>query len=471
MIDNNFGSICSNKWDIDNGSTNHDVLVEIVSHLPGDMAQYSFSGDISKEKLSLSLKNPLRDTILNPVMDINGTSQILNGDPHPLNPMIYKKYKSMEKNYSVGKKTLKNEIKQKYFMEEDYNPKKKTINDTSNEIEENKNIDILEHLHLCLEHPIFFQSSANNIWPATYDVFEMDNLKDVIKVNNNRFITKKKRNLIIVDWDDTIFPTSWILKKNINVITKNYLNDKNIMKIINRLDTILCKLLEKMISVGKVIIITNATLSWIKHCCTILLKSNEIIIKNVEIISANDNYSKKYPLKISMWKKKEFNNQVFKYLKNNGYLLSYNMVTLEENKAITNPQKLFSGCFKGNIPASKDVSLKKCVVGYNRASPIVSHNGVLSENFVSGKARNKQKNEFGLYKHSIISIGDSNYEYNALINLYENINEIVNLKTIKFKQNVSIENFMEQLKILRENIGIICETDNHVDLLFENKTI
>lgn len=310
-------------------------------------------------------------------MYLNKTNQI---------PDEYIQYNNnlIEKNFNIGKKTLKDEIKHITYSIYN-NSNTTTISDTINNICDKQNV---------------FKSNNNNLQDVKYQ--------------------KTKKNLIIIDWDDTIFPTSWILKNNINIITKNYLNDNNIMKILCKIDIVLCKLLELMITIGKVIIITNATTSWIKQSCSLLVKSNEIIKKNIEIVSANDNYSKKYPSKISLWKKKEFYYQVLKYLNNNDNL------------------------FMSNINKNTFGNLSK-----------INNELYINKNHIE--------------KHSIISIGDSNYEYNALINLYDNINNIVNLKTVKFKQDISIENFIEQIVILRENIEFICEINNHSDLIFLNK--
>ena len=302
------------------------------------------------------------------------------------NPDEYIQYNDnlIEKNFNIGKKTLKDEIKHITYSIYN-NSNTTTISDTINNKCDKQNV---------------FKSNNNNFQDVKYQ--------------------KTKKNLIIIDWDDTIFPTSWILKNKINIITKNYLNDNNIMKILCKIDLVLCKLLELMITLGKVIIITNATTSWIKQSCSILVKSNEIIKKNIEIVSANDNYSKKYPSKISLWKKKEFYYQVLKYLNNNDNL------------------------FMSNINKNTFGNLSK-----------INNELYINKNHIE--------------KHSIISIGDSNYEYNALINLYDNINNIVNLKTVKFKQEISIDNFIEQIIILRENIEFICEINNHADLVFLNK--
>lgn len=341
---------------------------------------------------------------------------------------IWKNNKPIEKNFNLGKKTLKNEVK--HISQSIYqNNSRNIINEInmSTYLFQKNNIKSSKKKHMIdnnIEHLSSFDKMLKNKSMRTYypmSISEYEYISTDITFLKTHQQTKKMKNLIIIDWDDTLFPTSWILKNNINIITKNYLNNENIVKLIEKLDIVLYKLLELMISIGTVIIITNATTSWIKQCCSILSKSNEIIKKNIDIISANDNYSKKYPLNISMWKKKEFDYQVFKYLKNNGYISLNNI----DNNIYTHVKKI---------------------------------NDTITKN-------NK------IIKHSILSIGDSNYEYNALINLYDITNNIVNLKTIRFKQDISIEIFIDQLKLLRENIVIICEINNHADFVFLNKKL
>lgn len=344
---------------------------------------------------------------------------------------IWKNNKPMEKNYNLGKKTLRDEVKHisQPIYQNNSGDIKNEINMSTYLFQEN-NTKLLNKKHT-VNNNIDILSSSEDLFKKNKSsslcsmfISEHDeSISADINVLKTLQQTKKMKNLIIIDWDDTLFPTSWILKNNINIITKNYLNDENTMKLLERLDMVLYKLLELMTSIGKVIIITNATTSWIKQCCSILLKSNDIIKKKIDIVSANDNHSKKYPLKISMWKKKEFDYQVFKYLKNNGYISLDNI----NNNIYAHVRKI------NNAMSCNMNNLNRTI------------------------------------KHSILSIGDSNYEYNALINLYDTTNNIVNLKTIRFKQDISIENFIEQLKLLRENIGIICEINNHADFVFLNK--
>jgi hypothetical protein len=70
--------------------------------------------------------------------------------------------------------------------------------------------------------------------------------------------------------------------------------------------------------------------------------------------------------------------------------------------------------------------------------------------------------------NNIISIGDAVYEYNALINLYNNDkNNYRLLKAIKFKSYPDIYEIDEQIDTLNDNIINICIKPSHLDLYFK----
>jgi len=201
-----------------------------------------------------------------------------------------------------------------------------------------------------------------------------------------------KTTLIILDWDDTLFPTSWINKNGIEFLSEQ---NKKILynKFFYKLDNNLYNLLVKLIKCGKVIIITNALLNWIDMTLTILPKTSELL-KNkniIKIISARGDFSH-YTNDMTEWKKLAF------------------------ERELKNVQKL------------------------------------------------DQIN-------NIISIGDAEYEYNALINLYTNNNKNYKLlKSIKYKRNPNIYEIDEQLYITNNVIIDICKDKKHLDLLFiDNK--
>lgn len=113
-------------------------------------------------------------------------------------------------------------------------------------------------------------------------------------------ITKKKT-LIILDWDDTIFPTSWVINNYLD------LTDPGVRQTFNDsfedIDRIVYKLLCRMSKLGKIIIITNAMPEWVHLSGSMLRKTNDIL-KRIDIISARkDNHDK---VEMKDWKKMSF---------------------------------------------------------------------------------------------------------------------------------------------------------------------
>lgn len=186
--------------------------------------------------------------------------------------------------------------------------------------------------------------------------------------------------LIILDWDDTIFPTSWIKRNGINMKLPF---DNEVIKQFIELDAVICNLLKKLQTKGLVIIVSNAYDSWVKLSASHLMETYEFISKYVPIISARSLYEFKYDY--TKWKSYVFHDVVNKYLNNNIW--------------------------------------------------------------------------------DIISIGDAEHEYNALINLCNN-KKIRYLKHIKFLMEPSIKELIDQLVILKMNIDYIHLFNNHIDLKF-----
>ena len=171
-------------------------------------------------------------------------------------------------------------------------------------------------------------------------------------------------NLIIYDFDDTLFPTyQYISNKNNNLI--NY---------IDLLDDIVYDLLNKSLENSDVIIVTNGSKKWLNMILPLYTKSNILINNKIKIIYA-----------------RETNNNFINY----------------------------------------------------KIKPFI---------------------DFTLKHKNIISIGDSNSEYNALIYL---INHNKNyLKNIKLINSPTIEELIEELVILKDSIFHIIMFNQHIDYLF-----
>lgn len=111
----------------------------------------------------------------------------------------------------------------------------------------------------------------------------------------------KHKSYIIIDWDDSLFPTSWVTNKKLDLKTKQAHHTHSI--IFSELDNVVYNLLKTIGEHGKILIVTNASLTWFNTSLKILPNVSTFIKKNVPVFSARDIYSSKYPNDQLKWKK------------------------------------------------------------------------------------------------------------------------------------------------------------------------
>lgn len=109
-------------------------------------------------------------------------------------------------------------------------------------------------------------------------------------------------NLFLVDWDDTLFPTSHLSKNNIDLLNIESIKKTQIGYSLIKLDTLLYKLLTNMLQHGKIIIVTNALMKWINLSSKLLVKTTELLNSKIEIISARERYQAQFPHDPYLWK-------------------------------------------------------------------------------------------------------------------------------------------------------------------------
>ena len=194
----------------------------------------------------------------------------------------------------------------------------------------------------------------------------------------------KMSNYAFIDWDDTLFPTSWTVNNTIDI------KNKNSLFLFKSLDDTLSQFLLKLQKFCIIVIITNALTSWVNLTLTVLPSTN-LIMKNIKIVSARELYQNKYER--MDWKK-----HTFKYI-------LHNMLV------------------KAAIPKSQFIN--------------------------------------------IISIGDAEYEYNALIDLNNWApDRRKTLKAIKLITSPSLDILLDELRILYKAAPFISNSRKYMDLKF-----
>lgn len=119
-----------------------------------------------------------------------------------------------------------------------------------------------------------------------------------------------KHTLIIIDWDDTLYPTSWSMKNNIDLTNPNmrYKYQEKFKKLDNELN----ECLTKMKKHGEVIIISNATPAWI-HLSVSVLPKTQKCLSTIDVISARARYQN---TDMTEWKKLTFIDELASRKKN-----------------------------------------------------------------------------------------------------------------------------------------------------------
>lgn len=212
-------------------------------------------------------------------------------------------------------------------------------------------------------------------------------------------------NILIIDWDDTLFPTTWVNLNSINLIDEKLKNEYRLYFL--ELDKIVSKFLESFNNACDIYIVTNANIKWIKSCLSILDLTRRVIIhNNIRIVSARDSYS-------------------------------------------------------GTHSSATDWK-------------ILTFQDILEEILINIIEKIKPNTYL-----NIISIGDANYEYIALLNLDKYLksnnlikNKIENnsfnylLKSIKFIEKPEFNLIVDQLQTIQSNQEFIINKLEYIDLKF-----
>ena len=125
--------------------------------------------------------------------------------------------------------------------------------------------------------------------------------KNFININKEEI---KNNTLFIFDWDDTLFFTTHLNPSKNNVFFFENENEKKMIKVI---ESYIEDILNKALSKGTVLIITNSSEGWVEVCVKFYYPDLIPILKNIYIISARELYQEQYPTEPGTWKIKAFN--------------------------------------------------------------------------------------------------------------------------------------------------------------------
>uniref|UniRef100_A0A7S1FMK9 Uncharacterized protein n=1 Tax=Corethron hystrix TaxID=216773 RepID=A0A7S1FMK9_9STRA len=229
-----------------------------------------------------------------------------------------------------------------------------------------------------------------------------------ISTVNDQETDKPVKRVIVFDWDDTIFPTSFVIKSKI-ADTEDlppHLQSQSVLKE-------LCEYAEKALieaaKHGEVIIITSAGEGWVEYSAAKFLPKLIPVLDGIKVVSARSRYDNFYSLPLC-WKARTFADEVNEIFNNNSKGSSFD----DDSTSSTSSCSTLST--------------------------------VLSER----------------HQREIISFGDSMDERTAVKVVASQLN--TSSKSIKFIQQPSPIQIIGQLSIITSQLAHICDDEEDIDV-------
>mmetsp|Transcript_78447 Transcript_78447/g.230030 ORF Transcript_78447/g.230030 Transcript_78447/m.230030 type:complete len:263 (-) Transcript_78447:128-916(-) len=113
------------------------------------------------------------------------------------------------------------------------------------------------------------------------------------------FCPERKRTYIIFDWDDTLMCSSAIK-------TRRDPDPNEVMQLASAVETVL----RTAMVLGRTAIVTNANLTWVHTTAGIFMPSVVPLLDSLELVSARQTYSRRWPGDHSAWKRHAFRDLV-----------------------------------------------------------------------------------------------------------------------------------------------------------------
>ncbi len=129
-----------------------------------------------------------------------------------------------------------------------------------------------------------------------------------------------KKPIILIDWDDTLCPTTFLEENGIDLRSKIE-KDSELHSQLKELDREVSTFLKKCLEHGNPMILTNAEIGWVKKSCQKFMPLSYNILLTIEIHSAREKYSKTAE-NPKEWKKLLLLNELKEQLLENKFVIS-----------------------------------------------------------------------------------------------------------------------------------------------------
>ena len=124
--------------------------------------------------------------------------------------------------------------------------------------------------------------------------------------------THRDRTQILIDWDDTLLPTSFLANHGLSVEEFHALElEPEAKLVLDELDKSASALLRKARALARnVTVVTNAEESWVEMSSQKFLPGVFAMLGNLEVVSARSKHESTHPDETQIWKRVEFAQRV-----------------------------------------------------------------------------------------------------------------------------------------------------------------
>jgi FMN phosphatase YigB (HAD superfamily) len=116
--------------------------------------------------------------------------------------------------------------------------------------------------------------------------------------------------LIILDWDDTLLPSSWLVQQGLQATAQSPLPNEEQKELLAKVAQHIVRTLRVAKRLGTVIVITNAERGWVELTCRHFLPSVVPLLEGMKILSARSIFETSWPGHPVKWKSLAFYSEI-----------------------------------------------------------------------------------------------------------------------------------------------------------------
>lgn len=116
--------------------------------------------------------------------------------------------------------------------------------------------------------------------------------------------------LIILDWDDTLMPSTWLQEQGLQIVAGSALPSEEQTAVLRGVARCVIRTLRRAKRVGHVTIVTNAEKGWVELSCSKFLPGVFPLLEGIKILSARSTFEHAQPQSPIHWKCMAFRKEI-----------------------------------------------------------------------------------------------------------------------------------------------------------------